>query len=212
MPTSKTPHPHAHAQPTRGVRATPNNNARPITLFTAPKLVFRLFICVTTDIETIVFFIFILEFKVARNRNARPSVYRVKTMPARQHTTSNDTTTVLGAARARWGRRRLLGERLNKLAADRHKLKTCGCNQQQQLRRKRKFELRQWLGKFHALLGPLRTGDDFAKGAWMLAVKRSRDSVGKGRAAEVFGEHPGPRHGLQRTPVCAGPRQQHEDQ
>jgi hypothetical protein len=58
VPTSKTPHPHAQAHPTLGARTTPNDNAKPSTLFTARKLGFRLFICVTTDIEIFVFFIF----------------------------------------------------------------------------------------------------------------------------------------------------------
>ena len=119
---------------------------------------------------------------------------------------------VLCAGRARWGCRRRAGESLNKLVADWHKLKARGCNQQQRLCREGKFELRQWLGKFCSFLGFLGARDDFTKGAGMLAVKRSQDSVGKRGGTEVFGEHPGPRHGLQRTPVRAGPCQQHEDQ
>src|SRR5208282_1566843 len=49
------------------------------------------FICVTTDIETFIFSIFIFEFQVARYRNTRPSVCGVETMPVRQHTTGNDS-------------------------------------------------------------------------------------------------------------------------
>ncbi len=46
----------------------------------------------------------------------------------------------------------------------------------------------------------------------MLAVKRSRDGISKGGGAEIFGEHPSPRYGLQRAPVHTGSRQQQEDQ
>ncbi|MGO9243834.1 MAG: hypothetical protein ACLP0A_11280 [Verrucomicrobiia bacterium] len=172
------------------------------------KLVFLF--CKTTDIETFVFFIF--EFQVAKCRITRLLSYTVVTMPVPLHTTGNDTTTVLGAGRARRGRRWLMKERLNTFVADWHKLKTCGRNQQQRLRREGKFELCQWLGKFRSLLGFLRARNDFAKGARMSAVKRSRDGISKGGSAEVFGEHPRPCHGLQRTPVRAGSSQQHENQ
>ena len=46
----------------------------------------------------------------------------------------------------------------------------------------------------------------------MLAVKCSRDGIREGGGAEIFGEHPRPRHGLQRAPVCASSRQQHDNQ
>jgi len=133
-------------------------------------------------------------------------------MPVPKRTTGNETTTALGAGRPRRGRPRLLREKLNKLVANWHELKTHGCNQQQRLRRERKFELRQRLGKLHLLGGFFGVRDDFAKGAGMLAVKRSHDGVRKRAGAKVFGEHPRPRDGLQRAPVRTGSRQQHEDQ